>query len=438
MISCSAWGKAGDKSIAHSALVEAVAQLTKALEQIASVPGTPALRAKQIKLQLALASVLMHVKGYTSPEGPAAFEAAGALMDRAESMGEHPDDPLLRFSVLYGQWAAYYVAMNLHMLLPLSKEFLARAEKEAATTPLLIGNRLMGVSCLMLGDLETARTYFDNAVALYAPAEHRPLAARFLQDVGCMALAYRSIASWALGYPDVALKDADALLNNAREVGQVGTTMYTLMHVCFPELLAGRIAAAQAHAQELIALAEDKGTPLWLGYGLTLRGWAWLLGGRDAEACESIMAGFDVCTSIGSKAFNSLFLIALARAHAQLGRLDEARGCISKALEHIETTGDRWAEAEVYRTAGEIVLATPDRNLEQAELSFQRSLAIARSQKAKSWELRTASSLARLWRDQGRREEARETLGAIYGSFTEGFETPDLQQAKGLLVELDG
>jgi len=429
------WGKAGQKSIARSALTEAVAQLTKALEQIDSVPGTPVLRAEQIKLQLALANVLMHVKGYTSPEAPAAFEAAGAMLDRAESMGEHPADPLLRFSVIYGQWAAHYVGANLHVLLPLSEEFLAYADKGAATGPLLVANRLMGVSHLMLGSFDSARAYLDKAVALYAPEEHRPLAARFGQDVGCMALAYRSITLWVLGYPEAALKDADNLLNNAREVGQAGTTMYTLFHVSFPEILAGRVAAARMHAEELIALAADKGASQWHAWGLIIRGWTSSVASQAAEAIQSLRGGTEACMSRGGRVFNPIFFAALSHAHMQCGEFHEASVCIWQALSEIEETNERWAEAEVHRAAGELALAGVDRNLEQAERSFQRSLVIARSQQAKSWELRTATSLARLWRDQGRCDEARDLLGPVYGWFTEGYDTPDLQEARALLAE---
>ena len=430
------WGKAGQKAVARSALVEAVAQLTKGLNLIGSVAATPALRREQINLQIGLAAALMHVKGYASPEVKAGLEQAGAMIERAECLGEHPEDPLQRFSVLYGLWAANYVAMDVNTLLPLAKQILARAQEGNATGPLLIGNRLTATSLLMLGQFEAARVHYDRAVALYVPELHRPLAARFGQDIGVTALVYRAWALWHLGYPDAALKDATAALENAREIGQSGTLMYTLYHVAIPEILAGQVAAAQAHAEELSSLGEDKGAPLWRGFALILRGWTSSLTSHEADAAEMIAAGLDAYAATGGAAFNPIFLCALARAHAACGRFDAAQKSISDALDHIQRTNERWAEAEVHRTAGELI-ATAGRNNKEAEAHFHRSLAIARQQGARSWELRAATSLARLWRDADRHPEARVVLAPVYGWFSEGFGTQDLQQAKALLAELD-
>ena len=176
------WGKAGQRSLARSALVEAAAQLTRALEQIATLPGTPALRREQIKLQVALITPLIHVKGYAAAETKAAAERARLLIEQAEALGEPPEDPLLLFSVLYGFWVANYVAFNGDVMRDLAAQFLALAEKQRATVPLMIGHRLMGISLLFTGDIAEGRAHFDQAIALYDPAEHRPLATRFGQD----------------------------------------------------------------------------------------------------------------------------------------------------------------------------------------------------------------------------------------------------------------
>ena len=176
------WGKAGQRSLARSALVEAVAQLTRALDQIATLPATPALRREQIKLQVALITPLMHVKGYAAPETKAAAERARLLIEQAEALGEPPEDPLLLFSVLYGFWVANYVAFNGDVVRELAAQFLALAEKQGATVPLMIGHRIMGISLVCTGDIAEGRAHFDQAIALYDPAEHRPLATRFGQD----------------------------------------------------------------------------------------------------------------------------------------------------------------------------------------------------------------------------------------------------------------
>ena len=222
------WGKAGQRSLARSALVEAAEQLTRALDQIATLPATPALRREQIKLQVALITPLIHVKGYAAPETKAAAERARLLIEQAEALGEPPEDPLLLFSVLYGFWVANFVAFNGDAVRELAAQFLALAEKQGATVPLMIGHRLMGISLLHTGDIAEGRAHFDQAIALYDPAEHRPLATRFGQDVGVATLSYRSLALWLLGYPEAALADAEHALKDAREIGQAATLMYAL------------------------------------------------------------------------------------------------------------------------------------------------------------------------------------------------------------------
>ena len=214
------WGKAGQRSLERSALVEAVEQFTRALDQIAALPATPALRREQIKLQVALITPLIHVKGYAAPETKAAVERARLLIEQAEALGEPPEDPLLLFSVLYGFWVAKLVAFNGDVMRELAAQFLALAEKQGATAPLMIGHRLMGVSLLFTGDIAQGRTHLDQAIALYDPAEHRPLATRFGQDARVAILSYRSWALWLLGYPEAALADADHALKDAREIGQ--------------------------------------------------------------------------------------------------------------------------------------------------------------------------------------------------------------------------
>ena len=173
------WGKAGQRSLERSALVEAAEQITRALSQIAALPATPALRREQIKLQVALITPLIHVKGYAAPDTKAAAEQARLLIEQAEALGEPSDDPLLLFAVLYSVWAANYVTANGNALCGLAAQFLALAEKQSATAPLLIGHRMMGISCACTGNIAKARAHFDYAMALYDPVAHRPLATRF-------------------------------------------------------------------------------------------------------------------------------------------------------------------------------------------------------------------------------------------------------------------
>ena len=165
------------------------------------------MRRRQIELQVALITPLLHVEGYAAPETKAAVERARLLIEQAEALGERSEDPLLLFSVLYGFWVANYVAFNGDVCRDLAAQFLALAEKQEATAPLMIGHRLLGTSLLITGDIAGGRAQYDRALALYDPGKHRTLAARFGQDVRVAILVYRSLALWVLGYPAAALAD---------------------------------------------------------------------------------------------------------------------------------------------------------------------------------------------------------------------------------------
>ena len=432
----SLWGKAGRRSLARSALLEAVAQLTHALDQIGALPATPTLRREQIELQVALITPLVHVKGYAAPETKAASERALLLIDQAEALGERLDDPLTLFSVLYGICVANLAAFNGSVVRELAVQFLALAEKQKATASVMIGHRLMGMSLLTTGDIAEGRVHLDHALALYAPAEHRQLATRFGQDVAVATLAFRSLASWMLGYPMAALADTEQAISNAREIGQAATLMYALAVASFAPALCGGYATAKTLLDELLPLAEDKGTSWWKAFGMMEQGLLLALTGKASDAASLIASGITLFRSIGSTYWLPTYLPHLAMAYAELGQFDDGWRCLSEAMTAVETTGERWFEAEVHRMAGEIALKSPQADAAKVQAHFERALTVARKQQAKSWELRAAMSMARLWRDQGKPQQARELLAPVYGWFTEGFDTLDLREAKALLEEL--
>jgi class 3 adenylate cyclase/predicted ATPase len=427
------WGKAGQRSLDRSALAEAAAQLTRALAQIATLPGTPALRREQIKLQVALITPLIHVKGYAASETKAAAQYARLMIEQAEALGEPLEDPLLLFSVLYAFWVANFVAFNGDVCRDLAAQFLALAEKQRAAVPLMIGHRLVGISLLYTDDIAVARAHLNQAIAFYDPAEHRPLATRFGVDSRVSILSYRSWALWSLGYPEAALRDADDALGNAREMGQAAALMYALDHASIPYTLCGNRAAVAAQAQELVALAEEKGSLMWKAAGMMRRGSVLALTGRASAAIEMLTSGITAYRTTGGTNLVPLFLPQLARAHAELGQFEDAWRCVGEAMTAAETTKQTLWEAEIHRTAGEIALMSPKLDAAKAEAYFWRAISVARAQEAKSWELRAATSLARLWRDQGKRDRAHDLLSPLYGWFTEGFDTLDLKEAKALL-----
>jgi predicted ATPase len=429
------WGKAGQRSFARSALQEACAQLSRALDLIAALPGTSALRREQIRLQLAFANALMHVKGYAAPETKASLDQARLYIERAEAFGEPLEDPLALFSVLYGFWVANLTSFDGDAARKLAMEFLTLAERQGSTVPRMIGHRLMGRSLIDTGHIVEGCTHCDQALALYNE-EYRPLAMRFGQDTEVSVLSFRPLGLWLLGYPDRAVADTSRAIKRAREIGQVATLMFTLGHTPLPLVLLGDYATASERATEVVALADEKGAPLWKAIGTIMRGVLMGLTGEPDGAVQTIASGIRAYRAVGSTIWIPFHLCRLAKAHAELGQLDPAWQCINEAISALEKTKETWCEADVHRIAGEIALMSPEPDAAKAEACFERALAVARSQQAKSWELRAAMSLARLWRDQGKRDEARELLAPLYGWFTEGFDTLDLKQARALLDEL--
>jgi predicted ATPase len=430
------WGKAGQRSLARSAFIEAVAHLTHALDQIAALPGTTGLRREQIKLQLALTNALMHTKGYGATETKASLNQARLYIERAEAVGEHPEDPLLLFSVLYGFWIASIMTFDGDVMRELAAQFLVLAEKQGTTVPLMMGDRIMGVTLICAGDIAEGRSHLDRAIALYDPVKHRPLTHFGGLDIGVAILSYRSMALWCLGYPEAARADTDRELKDAREIGQVVTLMSALGHGSLTHLWSGNYAATNTLTEELIALADESHTPQWKAPGLVHQGWVTAVTGKASDAIQMITSGINTRRSTGTTLWLPLYLPYLATAHAQIGEYDDAWCCIGKAVVAVEATKEKWCEAEIHRIAGEIALSSPERDAAKAEGYFERALVISREQKAKSWELRAATSMARLWRDQGKRDEARNLLAPVYGWFTEGFDTLDLKEAKVLLDEL--
>jgi predicted ATPase len=219
-------------------------------------------------------------------------------------------------------------------------------------------------------------------------------------------------------------------------MGQAATLMYALAHAAIPYTLCGNRAAAAARAQELVALSEEKGAPFWKAFGMLNQGRILALAGKASDATEMLISGIAAWRTTGATVWLPLFLPQLARAHAEFGQFEAAWRRIGEAMTAAETTKEKWCEAEIHRTAGEIALMSPERDAAKAETHFERALVVAREQQAKSWELRAATSMARLWRDQGKRAEAHDLLALVYRWFTEGLDTLDLKEAKAMLGEL--
>jgi predicted ATPase len=342
----------------------------------------------------------------------------------------------LLFSVLLGVWVASFVAFNGNMVRELAEQYLELAYQQPTIAPRLVAHRLMGSSRLLTGDINEAVEHYSRVIALYDPAENRQHATRFSIDARGAALTFRAMALWLLGYPDTALADAEHALKDAREITHAASLMHTLANTLPTFIHCGCYGAASELLNELALLANEKRALLWKAQAETTKGRILALTGEASDAVQVITSGLTASRATGSTILEPEDLCYLAGAYAKSLRLDEAKRCIHDSLTLTEQSKERWSEAEINRVAGEIARMLPQPNTVEAEAYFERALTLARAQEAKSWELRAAMSLARLWRDQGKRDQARGLLAPVYVWFTEGFDTRDLQEAKALLDEL--
>ena len=429
------WGKAGRQSLKRSALLEAESHFSRALDQIADHPSTAGLRREEITCQIGLASTLLLRRGYTSAEAKAALSRTLALIERADTLGEPVEDPLALFTTLHGFWVASIVESSGEETRNLAAQCLAIAERAGAKGPLVAGHRAVGLTRLFSGDILASRAHFDRAIALYRPTEDKQ-ATRYGGDHWSSALSGRGAAQWVLGYPEKAEADTAEALRSAREFGHILTQGNNLIFAAWTHFGCGRYAIAKAQADEVVALADAKGEPFYKAFGLMTQGMILAAAGGDVEAAaQQIASALVVYRSSGATLLTAHVLSYLAKSQASLGQFDDAWRSIGDATRTLNVTNERWCEADIFRIAGEIALQSPDRDARKAEAYFEHALAVARKQQAKSWELRAATSRARLWRDQGRLSEARDLVAAVYAWFTEGFDTLDLQQAKALLDE---
>ena len=293
----------------------------------------------------------------------------------------------------------------------------------------------MGHSLFCTGEFVEAKAHFDKGLALYNAAEHRPLATRFWVDSRIVMLCWRSLAAWVLGYPAAAISDSEQAVGDARDIGQAGSLMYALLLPSFTHTFCGNYPTATALVNEVTALADEKGSLITRAIATLVQAEILALNGKATAALQSNIDGLNAFRSTGQTIFIPIYLSWLARTYAEVVNFDNAWRYIGEAVSAIETRKETWCEAQVNRIAGEIALISPAGDLLKAHAYFDRALTIARQQQAKSWELRASMSLARLWRDQGKVQQARELLAPVYGWFTEGFDTLDLKEAKALLQE---
>jgi class 3 adenylate cyclase/predicted ATPase len=423
------WHQAGKRATQRSANVEAVNHLTKGLEVLMTLPDTVERAQRELDLQTTLGPVFMAVKGQSSPDTERAYARAREL---CQQVGETPQ----LFPVLHGLFRFYMVRAELQTTRDLAEQLFSLAQRAEDPALLLEAHRMMGLTMFWLGENSQSRAHFEQGLAFYDPQQHRSHAFVYGQDPG---VACRSVVSWpiwVLGYPDQTLQSIHDALTLAKELTHPYSLVYALSMATRAYQLRGEALAVQERAETLIALSTEHGFPFWLAYGTILRGWALTVQGKGAEGISLIHQGLAAYRATGAELDRPYFLGLLADAYRKEGQPEEGLTVLVEALAKGETSGGPSWDAELHRLKGELLLMQGGQKAGEAEECFQKALDIARRQQAKSLELRAAMSLSRLWRQQGKQEEARQMLAEIYGWFTEGFDTADLQEAKVLLEEL--
>jgi len=288
-----------------------------------------------------------------------------------------------------------------------------------------------------LGTVASAHTHFTQGTALYDPQQHRASVFLYGDDEGVICHSFAAWTLWYLGSPDQALARSHKAVTLAQQVAHPFSLAYALMLSALFHAFCREVRLTQERAEALISLATEQGFPHTRAQGSVLRGWTLAHQGQAQEGIEQLRQGLRAYRATGAEIQRPHFLALLAEAYGIMGQPEEGLMALTEALTLVDTTGERWYQSELYRLKGALLLQQNSDNQVEAEACFHKALAIARSQQAKSFELRTATSLARLWQQQGKRQKAHDLLAPVYGWFTEGFDTADLIDAKVLLHELE-
>jgi predicted ATPase len=420
------WQRAGQQALQRSANLEAVQHLTTGLALLATLPETPARVQQELDLQMALGPALSATKGSAAPEVEQTYTRARAL---CAQVGETPQ----LFPALWGLCRFYRSRGGLLTARELGEQLYRLAQREAEPTHLLEVHDALGYTLFFLGEYGTAWTHLEQGIALIDPTAQRALVLRHGEASGVQCLAVAALTLWCLGYPAQAVRRSQEALALAQEIAHP-YSLAVAQHWAANLYHRRREApAVQAHADVLLLLATAQEFPLFVGYGTCWRGWALAIQGHSGVGLAQMQQGLAAVLATRWSLSRPFCLVLLAEAAGHAGQVAEGLRLLAEALAAFEASGRGELLAEAYRLQGELLLCQAAPEAAQAEACFRQALAIARRQQAKSWELRAAMSLSRLWQQQGKRVEAHDLLAPIYGWFTEGFDTADLKEAKALL-----
>jgi predicted ATPase len=396
---------------------------------LSTVPESPARLQYELALLTTLGPVFVAARGQAATEVEHVYARALAL---CQQVGE----TIELFPVLFGLLQFYANRAEYRTARELAEHLLALSHTASDPLQRLVAHRSMGTIAYYLGEFRLACTHVEQAYALYTREQHHATAALYGQDLGVSCCTYAGLALLWLGYPAQALQRLEAALTLARAVEHPYTLARALAHMAACHHGRREVHAVQAQAEAAMTLSTEQGFPYWFAWCSILRGWARAAQGMHAEGLAEMRQALAAYRLTESALDWPLCLALLAEVHGNTGQADAGLRMLGEALAAVATTGEQFYEAELYRLQGELVLARAVDQQQEAEACFQQALTVARQQEAKWLELRAAMSLARLWQQQGQRTAAYDLLTPIYGWFTEGFDTADLQDAKALLEEL--
>jgi predicted ATPase len=423
------WERAARQSAERSAMAEAVAQSRSGLDLLGRLPDNVGRSRKELELQSVLAAALVATVGNAAVETGQAYARASAL---CEQLGDKTTlVPVLSGLSTHQQTRSEFAAMRQTAL-----DLLRLGEQLSDTASALVGNRSMALCLYHLGRFHPAREHLERVLNIYAPGAHHPLTSIAAFDMRAAALTYLSLSLLILGYPEQARQCSEQSLIWSRSLRHPHTLAFSLHYAAFFHLLGSVGPTADEIIDELSALAAEQRFPVWRAGADIMRGYVLAARGDAAEGFQLARKGLAEREATGSSWHHTYFLGLLARIAHDAGESVEALSLLETALAMADRTGERWFEAELHRLKGQCLITDQPGAGAAAEACFQHAIDAAREQQARLWELRAATSLARLWAEQGKRTQARDLLAPIYGWFTEGFETPDLKDAKALLDQL--
>jgi predicted ATPase/class 3 adenylate cyclase len=421
---------AGQQTVERSAYAEAVSHLSAALDLLTTLPESRERSQQELAVQMTLGMALRVTRG----EGALEVEQ---LYTRAHALCEQVGEPPQLFRVLWGFWLIYNRRGDYQTMLVLGEQLLNLAQRLQAPDLLLEAHHALWTSLFNSGELAAARMHQEQGLQLYDPQRHRIHAALYSGHDPGVCCRYRAAPSlWLLGYPDQAVASSQAALALAQQIAHPLSLALALLWAAMLYHFRQEAPLTQACAEALITIAAEHGFSQQVTEVTPLRGWALAMSGHGEEGLSQLQQGLAAYRATGAARDRPYHLALLAEASAQAGQTTEGLEALAEALATLAQSGVLWWEAELHRLKGELLLQHAVAQPGEAEACFQQALAVARRQQAQSLELRAAMSLARLWQGQGKRSEAHQLLAAVYGWFTEGFDTADLQEAKALFDEL--